>query len=746
MATDQKKTSVEIEETIKHERILQEEDYESKKRRLLNLPQQPSALNKNNKKQKDERNTPSRHSNNSQTKQEEEKDKKSSEQRRKDRDNSKENNPSKNRNNHLNQKNGRNTNSNPLSNKVNPLGNKQNQNQKKENKATKRVKSIAKKRAKKAAKKGAKKAAKKGAKLFAKAAKKLISKGIAMITNTLVALIGSIGLPAFLIVMGIILLIVILMVISTTVLGTGKGIDEMGPEAKEIRAYIVQLSEDSIDPNKPEQIAYKIPEELLAAIVQLDSFNKEKGKSGSLQDYKALLDEFASQLYPEFTYETYTEWTMTSTKKCTKYKDMDMEDDTAKECAKYEWSTPKKSQQQVSKITQAIAWNGTGTFEYEAEDSDWVVSGNTKTKSRTYVIKKQDFEYNFSKLDAILTAHGYKEDDKKWFEYFYESATETKMHYTEWLETGSVDYTLDGGSYFDGTITPGGGVPTQFMPYYLEGQAKFGVPWYMLAAVHWKETTYSTNPLMISNTGAVGPMQFIKKTWVGWSWPGNSSTIPDSVLNSPAQIKKYGGYGTDANGDGKADPWDPEDAIVSAAKYLKADGILTNPRSALEQYNGSPQKEAYATEVLAMAEKIKNSSKYDPSDSSSDAGSGKGSKVAKIAIAEARKYLGRAYVWGGSNPTTGFDCSGLVQWSYNKAGISLPRTSGEQYRATKRISASQAKTGDLVFFSYGSGISHVGIYLGGGQMLDSQDRGVVVESLDWWQKYLVGYGRISGVN
>lgn len=133
-------------------------------------------------------------------------------------------------------------------------------------------------------------------------------------------------------------------------------------------------------------------------------------------------------------------------------------------------------------------------------------------------------------------------------------------------------------------------------------------------------------------------------------------------------------------------------------------------------------------------------------DSNQTAPNVSGSGSAKSAIAEASKYLGRAYVWGGSNPSTGFDCSGLTQWSFKQAGVSLPRTAAQQYLATKKVSAGEAKAGDLVFFSYGSGIAHVGIYLGGGRMLDAQNNGVVVESLDWWNKYLVGYGRIAGIN
>lgn len=135
-----------------------------------------------------------------------------------------------------------------------------------------------------------------------------------------------------------------------------------------------------------------------------------------------------------------------------------------------------------------------------------------------------------------------------------------------------------------------------------------------------------------------------------------------------------------------------------------------------------------------------------PNDSNQSKPNVSGSQAATEAIAEASKYLGTSYVWGGSNPTSGFDCSGLTQWSFKQAGYSLPRTAAQQYLATEKIDRSSAKAGDLVFFSYGSGVAHVGIYLGNNRMLDAQNNGVVVESLDWWNQYLVGFGRVSGVN
>ncbi|MEC0490197.1 bifunctional lytic transglycosylase/C40 family peptidase [Bacillus licheniformis] len=115
---------------------------------------------------------------------------------------------------------------------------------------------------------------------------------------------------------------------------------------------------------------------------------------------------------------------------------------------------------------------------------------------------------------------------------------------------------------------------------------------------------------------------------------------------------------------------------------------------------------------------------------------------------EALKYKGWRYVWGGSTPKTGFDCSGLTQWSYKQAGIQLPRTAQEQYETTKRISEKEAKPGDLVFFGgtySGKAITHVGIYVGDGRMYNSNDSGIGYSNLKsgYWREHLVGFGRIK---
>ncbi|MET9291782.1 NlpC/P60 family protein [Streptomyces sp. NPDC003077] len=87
---------------------------------------------------------------------------------------------------------------------------------------------------------------------------------------------------------------------------------------------------------------------------------------------------------------------------------------------------------------------------------------------------------------------------------------------------------------------------------------------------------------------------------------------------------------------------------------------------------------------------------------------------AAIAVAAARSAVGLPYAWGQSGPSA-FDCSGLMQWAYARAGVSLPRTSQAQRSAGRAVSLRQARPGDLVI--YRSDASHVGMYVGGGQVV-----------------------------
>jgi peptidoglycan DL-endopeptidase CwlO len=115
--------------------------------------------------------------------------------------------------------------------------------------------------------------------------------------------------------------------------------------------------------------------------------------------------------------------------------------------------------------------------------------------------------------------------------------------------------------------------------------------------------------------------------------------------------------------------------------------------------------------------------------------SGRGSTIIAIAM----RYIGIPYVYGGASPR-GFDCSGLTQYVFAQLGISLARSADAQYRSVTRISRSQARPGDLVFYLGGGGAYHVGIYTGGNNMIAAPHTGLRVRVQPIYSAN-VAYGR-----
>ncbi|MFJ5034403.1 NlpC/P60 family protein [Streptomyces sp. NPDC088560] len=218
-----------------------------------------------------------------------------------------------------------------------------------------------------------------------------------------------------------------------------------------------------------------------------------------------------------------------------------------------------------------------------------------------------------------------------------------------------------------------------------------GLSWTILAAIGKVETDHARNPDMVSSAGAVGPMQFLPSTFQAYAYP-----VPPGGKTPPT-------------------PWDPVDAAYAAARLLCANGAENgkNLRGAIWSYN---HDDTYVNQVLKIAHAY-------------EAAAPAPTEAAAQAIAFARAQLGTPYVWGGDGPADGgFDCSGLTQAAYRRAGISIPRVAQTQYDAGPRVPrGAQLMPGDLLFFGNSPRtITHVALYTGAGQAIDAPHPGAVV--------------------
>lgn len=157
------------------------------------------------------------------------------------------------------------------------------------------------------------------------------------------------------------------------------------------------------------------------------------------------------------------------------------------------------------------------------------------------------------------------------------------------------------------------------------------------------------------------------------------------------------------------------DYVMTKAAY---DQMIKEREVAAARKNNKNTSSKTTTKKTTASKTTKNGKSEN---NASPAASSKGQSI----VNAASKYIGVKYVYGGTSPS-GFDCSGLVQYACREVGISVNRTSRAQYSNGVAVSKSNLQAGDLVFFSKGKGISHVGIYAGNGQVIHAPSPGKTV--------------------
>lgn len=235
----------------------------------------------------------------------------------------------------------------------------------------------------------------------------------------------------------------------------------------------------------------------------------------------------------------------------------------------------------------------------------------------------------------------------------------------------------------------------------------------LLAAQLYQESGW--NPQARSQAQAQGIAQFIPGTWAT--------------------------HGVDGDGDGDRDVWDPRDAIPSAASYdcELAQYVKDVPGDPTENMLAAYNAGAYRVIQAGGVPRIRETQNYVriittlEKSFAAPVGAVAPSRQAAGAIYYAQEKLGTPYLWGGNGTADQggrFDCSGLTKAAYESVGIELPRVANDQWNAGPHPKRDELLPGDLVFFANDltdpRTIHHVGIYVGGGYMINAPYTGAVI--------------------
>lgn len=285
-------------------------------------------------------------------------------------------------------------------------------------------------------------------------------------------------------------------------------------------------------------------------------------------------------------------------------------------------------------------------------------------------------------------------------------------------------------------------IPPSLLPVYRAAASICpGLPWQIVAAIGYVESRHAGGRVN-ADTGAVEP------PIVGPPLDGKDGRIllrddtePDGYAHAhgPMQFLRatFARYATLASGrptDAAPSPDNAWDAIYSATRLLCENaGDEGDLEAAVYSYNHSDD---YVETVFSRAAAYGLFGSFPSPEATANGVAGDtvpGSPDAVVTAAAS--VIGTPYVWGGASPETGFDCSGLVQWSYAQAGVAVPRTTADQVHIGVPVSVDRIAPGDLVFTRGGRPVhdyGHVAIYVGGGKVIVAPRTGkdVTYDELD----------------
>ncbi|WP_010096067.1 hypothetical protein [Ornithinibacillus scapharcae] len=277
-----------------------------------------------------------------------------------------------------------------------------------------------------------------------KVKRKVAKVAVKVVMSMVIKLIALVGLPVLLTIAGIFLLVVLISVFISSIFGGNYGGEDLGleGEAEELRLYIIEQVESTVDHSRPEQIPYKLPHNLIAAVMQVDVMMGNETE-------KPMIKPMAEELAPDFTYDDIPVKTESYTRTCTN--------------GNCSTSGTTVSTSYVEKLVKVVTWDGVVKITYDTSWGDWQVStssssttvknsdGTTSTINTTVysysrteeLTEVKQREYDYTKLENVLFDWDYKREDIQFVEAVYDE-TDGEIYYTEWLD-GNVDEVGNGG-------------------------------------------------------------------------------------------------------------------------------------------------------------------------------------------------------------------------------------------------------------------------------------------------------------